>query len=257
VRIRVLSDLHLEFGGFEPPLVEADVVVLAGDIHVRELGVDWALAMFDCPIVYVPGNHEYYGGHFKHTFEKMKKRAAGTRLHLLNGEEAVIDGVRFLAATLWTDFSATGNTELAAAEAGECMNDYRRIRTQSYRRLRPADTLGEHYLARAFLEDRLRQPFSSKTVVVTHHAPAMASTPPHHVSDTTHLNAAYVNRLEHLMGPAVSLWIHGHTHTSFDYEINGTRVVCNPRGYAPVLLNPGFDPAFTVEIVDPTVESRA
>jgi hypothetical protein len=85
----------------------------------------------------------------------------------------------------------------------------------------------------------------------------MASTPPHHVSDTTHLNAAYVNRLEHLMGPAVSLWIHGHTHTSFDYEINGTRVVCNPRGYAPVLLNPGFDPAFTVEIVDPTVESRA
>ena len=164
----------------------------------------------------------------------------------------MIDGVRFLAATLWTDFSATGNTELAAAEAGECMNDYRRIRTQGYRRLRPADTLGEHYLARAFLEDRLRQPFSGKTVVVTHHAPAMASIAPHHVGDTTHLNAAYVNRLEHLMGPAVSLWIHGHTHTSFDYDINGTRVVCNPRGYSPVLLNPGFDPELTVEIVDPT-----
>ena len=222
MRIRILSDLHLEFGPFEPPPVEADVVVLAGDIHVRGIGVDWALAMFDCPVVYVVGNHEYYGGHFKHTLAKMKKRAAGTRLHVLDAEEAVIDGVRFLAATLWTDFAATGNAALAAAAAGQSMNDYYRIRTQAYRRLRPADTLGQHYLARAFLEERLGQPFDGKTVVVTHHAPSTASIAPHNLRDTSHLNAAYVNRLEGLLGPPVSLWVHGHTHTSFDYDIKGT-----------------------------------
>jgi len=257
VRIRVLSDLHLEFGGFEPPLVEADVVVLAGDIHVRGFGVEWALAMFDCPVVYVPGNHEYYGGHFKHTLAKMKKRAAGTHVHLLDKEEAVIGGVRFLAATLWTDFSVTGNTALAAAAAGRGMNDYHRIRTKGYRRLRPADTLADHYLARTFLEEKLREPFAGTTVVVTHHAPSMASIAPRHLRDTTHLNAAYVNRLDHLIGPPASLWVHGHTHTTFDYDVNGTRVVCNPRGYAPVLLNPGFDPAFTVDVRDPVLLSPA
>ena len=160
----------------------------------------------------------------------------------------MIEGVRFLGATLWTDFSATGNAALAAAAAGEGMNDYRRIRTRGYRRLRPADTLGEHYLARAFLEHKLREPFDGKTVVVTHHAPSTASIAPHLLRDATHLNAAYVNRLEVLLGPPVSLWVHGHTHTSFDYDIKGTRVVCNPRGYAPVLLNPGFDPGFTVNV---------
>ena len=33
-----------------------------------------------------------------------------------------------------------------------------------------------------------------------------------------------------LDGSRAQLWIHGHTHDSFDYVVNGTRVVCNPRG---------------------------
>ena len=51
-------------------------------------------------------------------------------------------------------------------------------------------------------------------------------------------------------GARASLWVHGHTHDSFDYTVNGTRVVCNPRGYAKngVDENAGFDPNFTIRV---------
>ena len=51
-------------------------------------------------------------------------------------------------------------------------------------------------------------------------------------------------------GNRVQLWIHGHTHDSFDYFINGTRVVCNPRGYAVdgITENAAFDVDLTVDI---------
>jgi predicted phosphodiesterase len=248
MRIHVLSDIHLEFAPFEPPDVGADVVILAGDIDVKTQAVDWALACFDCPVLYIPGNHEYYGGHFPNTLARMRKRAAGTHLQVLDREEIVIQGVRFLAATLWTDFAVTGNPVLAQANAQLLMNDYRRIRAAHYRRLRPADTLQDHVRARRFLEERLQAPFEGKTVVITHHAPSAASIAPQFLSDPAHINASFVNALDSMMGPPVSLWVHGHTHASFDYVLAGTRVVCNPRGYVPFEVNPEFDPAYVVEV---------
>jgi predicted phosphodiesterase len=248
MRIHILSDIHLEFAPFDPPDVGADVVILAGDIDTRTGGVDWARACFDCPVLYVSGNHEYYGGHFRNTLAKMKRGGAGTNVHVLDSEEIVLEGVRFLAATLWTDFAVTGNPVLAQVNARQLMNDYRRIRAAHYRRLRPADTLQDHMRARRFLEERLRAPFAGKTVVITHHAPSAASIAPQFEDDPTHLNASFVSRLDELIGPPVSLWVHGHTHASFDYELSGVRVVCNARGYVPMEINPGFDPGLVVEV---------
>lgn len=53
-----------------------------------------------------------------------------------------------------------------------------------------------------------------------------------------------------LDGERVQLWIHGHTHDSFDYRLNGTRVLCNPRGYARDGVNENalFDPQLVVEV---------
>ena len=248
MRLHIYSDLHLEFAPLEPPDTGADVVILAGDIHVQTRGVGWAAQVFRRPVIYVPGNHEYYGGHFKNTLAKMRDRASETRVHVLDRDEVVIDGVRFLGATLWTDFSATGNLVLAALDARQRMTDYRRIRAASYRRLRPSDVVEDHRESVSFLRAKLAQPFEGKTVVVTHHAPSTRSIAARFRDDPGHLNAAYVNRLEDLLGPPVSLWVHGHTHTSFDYELLGTRVVCNPRGYIPYEPNPDFDPGRVVEI---------
>jgi 3',5'-cyclic AMP phosphodiesterase CpdA len=248
MRLHIYSDLHLEFAPLEPPDTRADVVILAGDIHVQTRGIGWAAQAFRRPVIYVPGNHEYYGGHFKNTLAKMRDRASETPVHVLDRDEVVIDGVRFLGTTLWTDFSATGNLVLAALEARQRMTDYRRIRAAGYRRLRPSDVVEDHRESVSFLRARLAEPFEGKTVVVTHHAPSTRSIAAHFRDDTGHLNAAYVNRLEELLGPPVSLWVHGHTHTSFDYDLLGTRVVCNPRGYIPYEPNPDFDPGRVVEI---------
>lgn len=248
MKLHILSDLHLEFAPVELPETGADVVVLAGDIHVQTRGVGWALETFRQPVIYVPGNHEYYGGHFKNTLTKMKERAEGSHVHVLDAEQVVVYGVRFLAATLWTDFSATGNPVLAAMEARQRMTDYWTIRAGGYRRLRPTDVRRDHFEAVAFLRDRLAEPFAGKTVVITHHAPSTSSIAPRFCYDRSHLNAAYVNRLEELLGPPAVAWVHGHTHTSFDYELLGTRIVCNPRGYIPMEPNPAFDPGCVVEI---------
>jgi hypothetical protein len=93
----------------------------------------------------------------------------------------------------------------------------------------------------------LAEPFDGKTVVVTHHAPSSQSVHPRYARDL--LTPAFASNLENLMdGDRAALWIHGHMHESFDYEVYGTRVICNPRGYAPNALNPDFRSDWIVEI---------
>lgn len=95
MRIHVLSDLHLEFSPFAPQVTAADVIILAGDIHVKGRGVPWARQAFEGPVLYVPGNHEFYGGHLSHTLASMRAEA-DTRVRVLERDDVVINGTRFL-----------------------------------------------------------------------------------------------------------------------------------------------------------------
>ena len=108
MRIRVLSDLHLEFKDWKPPKADADadVVVLAGDIHVGVKGIEWARRSFpSIPIVYVAGNHEFYGEHIHDMTQELLREGRRLGVDVLDARSAVIGGVRFLGATLWTDFA--------------------------------------------------------------------------------------------------------------------------------------------------------
>lgn len=148
VRLHVLSDLHLEFAPFEPPGVDADAVVVAGDLHPGLAGVRWAAARWpDRPVVLVPGNHEFYGHACPGLVGKLEAEAArlGTHLHVLSDRALVLHGVRFLGATLWTDFALLGDPARGMAAAQEQMSDFRRIRVEpGYGRARPQDTLMWH-----------------------------------------------------------------------------------------------------------------
>ena len=53
---------------------------------------------------------------------------------------------------------------------------------------------------------------------------------------------------EHGALTGVEPWIHGHTHVPCDYEIHGTRVVCNPCGYPGVSSIGRFLPWLVVEV---------
>jgi predicted phosphodiesterase len=255
MKLQIMSDIHNEFGRYEPPEVDADVTILAGDIDTEATGVAWARETFARPVIYVPGNHEYYSN--KKTVQKinaeMKAIAAGSSVHVLLDEALVIGAVRFLCGTLWTDFRLYGNPVLAAEFARQGMADYTFSRITDnaaekggVRMMRPMDTYVWHCATRAFLERELAQPFDGKTVEVTHHAPAERCIPAPFKGDS--LSTCYASDLESLMGPAVNLWVYGHTHETRDMTIRGTRVVCNQRGYTPHMLVKSFNEWFVLEV---------
>jgi predicted phosphodiesterase len=245
VRVHVLSDLHLEFDYFEPPTPPADVVVLAGDVAPGLYGVEWAATMFPGrPVVYVPGNHEFFGYALPRQLEKLREQGRAFGVHVLSDEAVTIGGVRFLGATLWTDFRLRGDPHDPAALARVAMADYRKVRVSpTYRRLRPEDTVGWHRQSLRWLRRELvAGAYRTPTVVVTHHAPSPRSLAPAFLEDD--LSAAYASELDvFVAGSGAQLWVHGHTHRSLDYTLGGTRVLSNQRGY------PGETTGFREELV--------
>lgn len=241
MKVHILNDLHIEFEDFKAPTTRADVVVLAGDIGVGLEGLHWAQKQFpDQPVIYVPGNHEYYRNNTD-LIDDLKARAT-RNMHVLNDDQVIVNGVRFLGSTLWTDFALLGLEKQVPAmlEAQQYMTDFVVIGHEDHC-FTPRDALQLHTNSRAWLTSMLAQPFSGKTVVVTHHAPSSRSISRRYVGDL--LSPAFASNLESLMGDRRAvLWVHGHVHDSFDYVVDGTRVVCNPRGYAPSALNQDFVP---------------
>jgi predicted phosphodiesterase len=229
--------------------------VLAGDIDLTTAGIRWARRAFPHQqIVYVAGNHEFYRADRAATLLEMKETAAGCNVHLLENGEVVIQtpnsphGVRFLGCTLWTDFRFFGESMkqqvMLAGQNG--LNDFRLIR-EGEEIFTPARSIALHEQSVAWLKDRLEAPFAGKTVVVTHHLPSARSAAGRFQDSL--LTPCFASKLDDLFGK-MALWIHGHTHDSFDYEANGTRVICNPRGYASIRgeENPDFNPALVIEI---------
>ena len=244
MKLHIVSDLHLEFDpGWTLPETDSDVLILAGDIHPGLKGMS-AFSKVGKPVLFVPGNHEFYGEQMKGLSAAMRLYAGACHVTLLDCDQAVIQGVRFLGATLWTDFALNGTCEqeAALAEADRHMNDYVSIR-YGEGWLRPEETLDAHRLARAWLAARLAEAHDGPTVVITHHAPHPGSIHARYQGNA--LNPSFASDLTPLMGRA-GLWIHGHTHGSADYRVNGTRVICNPKGYRNE--NQDFQPGLVVEI---------
>ena len=278
MKIHLLSDLHLEFSTPSDRFgaVDSDVVVLAGDIHTGAKGIAWAATVWmDRPVIYVPGNHEFYRRTYVEHRETMRKVAADyDNLHLLDRGAVVIEDVLFIGATLWTNFEYWGKGDMAKraeamSVAAQYMNDYRLIRVKDYednggRSFMPEDSKKIFDIELAYLQGLLELDFETlakrfnvdritKRVVVTHHLPAQGSVHPQYAN--SELNPAFASRLDDTVALA-DLWLHGHTHESCDYVVNGendriARVVCNPRGYSRYerdVENSSFDPTLVLEI---------
>lgn len=247
MRLRVFSDLHLEFRPFEPPPVDADVVALAGDVHTGVSGVEWAAKAFaGTPVLYVLGNHEFYRQSIPKLIGEVRETAAGTNVHLLENDAITLHGVRFLGCTLWTDFELFGHARLFGSDAEESMDDYRLIRVSpEHRRLRVTDTIERHQQSRLWLAEQLGAAEGSPAVVITHHAPSRRSVALRFARSP--LSPAFASPMdEFVKNSRAALWIHGHTHDHFDYVVGTTRVICNPRGYPGERT--GFNPTMTVDV---------
>jgi predicted phosphodiesterase len=235
MKIQLASDLHLEFlQSASPrerliaPACDADVLVLAGDIacglRAIELFGDWPV-----PVLYVAGNHEFYGFDFVTLRKDLVEAGRGTSVRFLDDETADFGGVRFLGATLWTDYLLCQDVPqaLSMERAERGIADHSRIR-HGRGWFSPADALTAHQASRCWLEQALSRPYDGRTVVITHHGPHCGSVHPRYSGDL--LNSSFVSDLSELV-PKASLWVHGHVHDSFDYRVQGCRVVANPLGY--------------------------
>jgi predicted phosphodiesterase len=256
MRIQVASDLHLEFLRREfpgerliRPAPHADLLALVGDVANGLDGIA-SFADWPVPVLYVIGNHEAYGHVLDQLRIEMRHAARGTSVIVLDNEVAdlgrfeawassrqgMLAGVRFLGCTLWTDYrlpSLEVTREQAMEYAARRLRDHGVIRAPFDAPFTPQEALREHNVSRGWLQRELARPFAGKTVVLTHHAPHENSVHPRYQGDT--LNAAFASHVPDIIEQA-HLWMHGHTHDSFDYTIGRCRVVANPLGYP---RNPG------------------
>lgn len=290
-KLWVLSDLHQEFcrepdiftdleTAFNPEAPvpdDFDAIVLAGDVDVHlENSLNWIADRFSRygkPILYVPGNHDYYtteGDTDQFTMEEMKVRGWDLSQYLgitlMIADTVVIGDTRIVGTTLWSDFQSVGPGNIRAKEhqaAGrQGMNDYKRIKRASSvdptkrKRLRPEDTIREHHASRAYIEQVLSEEHDCPTVVVSHHAPHPQSLDPKFAE----LNYCYASNLQLLLQEdnAPDLWLHGHIHQPVDYVVGKTRIVSNPRGYAfdPQDASNGFNPSLVIEVPEPAPKYR-
>lgn len=260
MKLQIASDLHHELAvpgsSMSRPVAladsDVDVLVLAGDIH-NQLGAVDLYRDYRVPVVYVCGNHEFYDSEMATLLSEMRREARGTSVRLLEKDELILNGVRFLGTTMWTDYHAY---PLRLSELMEYVRshvlDHRKIKKPNMARFEPEDAVAEQRAALEFLVGKIREPFAGKTVVVTHHAPSARSVHPSEQSNP--LVPAFASNLEYLVSEA-DVWIHGHLHNSSDYQLGKCRVICNPRGYPgrnrlrPELPyeNSGFEPMKVID----------
>lgn len=183
------------------------------------------------PVLSVLGNHEFYKSNIEKERAAAQEAAKCTSVTVLDDHAIEINGVRFIGATLWTDYRLHGSAVQSGFAAARGLNDHRLIRTSGgTQRFTPADALKMHQESRAFVERTLANPFSGQTIVITHHCPSSRSVPERFTHDK--IAPAYASNLHDVIDRyQPNIWIHGHTHDSFDYMIGDTRVVCNPHGY--------------------------
>jgi predicted phosphodiesterase len=281
MKIQLLSDLHLEVHPhFKPePAPGADVLVLAGDIGSYQAGSqladdDFGLARFSplphhagwpVPVLFVPGNHEYDAQDFDAAHVRLRATCERLGIHWLERETLQLHGVRFVGATLWSDFDALADHENATDLTRRLKLRDKAFRAANFYLSKTGGTRrGEPFLAAAMREEALRSqawlaaalaaPFDGATVVVTHFAPSLRSADPRYglVPGT----AGFCNALDSLL-PYAQLWLHGHLHAPSDYTVEGLRadaapwrcrVVANPLGYARKGEQAAFQPHLCITV---------
>lgn len=211
-------------------------------------------------VIYVPGNHEHYNGDVAYTISILKRHLAQyPNIHVMDKEALELGGVTFVCATMWTNMNDEDPITLHAVK--DMMNDFRNVKNSNRMisrkvplyddgeynvdrkvighkfkeepsKFSPEDSVEDHKRAMEYINHVLMNDETKKYVVVTHHTPSWQSCHEKYVHDRV-MNGAFHTELGDYIAyrPQIKLWVHGHTHDDFDYEIGTTRVVCNPRGY--------------------------
>lgn len=263
MRVRPFSDFHAEFWPGNKiannldtlvpsqPSDKETVAILAGDIGIAHRPDTWLKVLSKLSkqfnaVVYVEGNHFFYNNDYYGRFQELKaKISLPKNVHFLENQSIEINDVHFVGATLWTDFM--GKDFFKMQYARKNMNDFVLIKKPDGMHLLPEDTVDAFEISKSYIFDTLKNITGKKTVVVTHHGVSPRSIHEKFRGDS--LNCAFMTDLSNeIIAHGPDLWVHGHTHNSFDYMLGRTRVVVNPYGYKDVEVNPQYDKQLVIEI---------
>lgn len=244
MKIRLLSDLHTEFrpDASEQKYLEyrgEDVLVLAGDIASGSTNTFDVIKQFKKAgfpeIVFVAGNHEYYGTEIRDFDAKLARKCERVSgVHFLNPGWVKLGDTVFIGGTLWTDFRGNPLAEIAAATM---ISDFRRIHG-----FRPSEAVLK-FIMHLSLFKAINAHFPhEKKVFVSHFLPAVECISPRFRDSDNLLNNYFANDLgEWIETLENSTWLFGHTHDTVDVTIGTTRLLANPYGYYGNETNPDFD----------------
>lgn len=236
MKIHQVSDLHLEWGPCELP--GGDILILAGDtieirnIEKKESFIDFFEELKKYrEVLYIFGNHEYYYGDINESIDSFKEFLQEYKISnvtVLEDSYKIIDDVIFIGATLWSDFYK--DNPCVKWSASRRMNDFKLVECAHFP-FNPDLALEKHNFSKNYIEKIVKENSEKDVVLITHHAPSYRSISREYVNDD--LNGAYASDCEYLFyeNENIKLAFHGHIHSSSDYMINKTRVLCNPRGY--------------------------
>ncbi|MFV9475345.1 metallophosphoesterase [Advenella sp. RU8] len=247
LKVGIHSDLHTEFSACTiTNLPELDVLVLAGD-----MGDLSSMAHFlgrirreapGLPVLYVLGNHEYYGLEFEKAKQYYRQLCEAYQVTLLDNEVVQIGDVLFVGSTLWTDFSLAGQADISMQWARKKIPDFRKIHCYSANgslvAMQPANTVKEYKKACAFIREALLSENKAvrKKVVVSHFLPAfeLLATAYRQDADALIQSAYWATDIPHLYQLA-DVWIYGHSHDCIETTVGATRFLSNQRGYSKVM----------------------
>lgn len=217
-----ISDLHLDMRPNATRLLMdiepgSETLVIAGDLcEARNLKPEWIQVLLEkySVVLYVPGNHEYYGLTKNETHDKLYSMMLGNAYILQESAISLRTGT-FAGATLWFP-DAPDNWQYE-----HMISDFRYIHDFS------SWVYEDHNTAKRWLSSLV-----GMDVWITHHLPLWKSVHPKYEGDT--LNRFFVGDLSkelRAMAEPPKVIVHGHTHEECDYMAGDTRVVCNPLGY--------------------------
>lgn len=275
MKLSVVSDLHLDFGGPIPRLPGGDLLLIVGDTcEARSFDIHQNLSPTEMMmradihkffrtvseqytnVAMIMGNHEHYHSTYQKTADSIRKHLPAN-VKLLERDAMHIDDVVVVGTTLWTDLNRRDPITMhAIADQFNGLADFKYIKYQEgneYHKFLARNCLHEHEKSLQYLRAVVTNPKNAgkKIVVMTHHAPCSLSIAEEYKNDTI-MNGGFYSDLSNFIldHPQIVLWAHGHTHRAFNYMLGETRLLCNPYGYQNDDYHEytGFDPNLQVEI---------
>lgn len=263
--IKVISDIHEEFkdplspmGHFRIKLPDKDtdkntILIVAGDIanYSQEFGVSkicGALERLGSQYLHVVaclGNHDYWFSTIENVLYECKEYIEKVpNVTLLENESISLYGINFFGSTFWSDFDAD---PLSSPSDNNTWVDCRLIHNSIYDKMTCYDFSRRHEISVYHLKEFLKTDKKGPVVVISHHLPSHESTPSR-FKGVPENKFFSTDQTPLMLEEDIDLWVHGHTHDSFDYYVGSTKVVCNPYGYHGHELNSQFNENLLLEI---------